>query len=208
MSFWTHVNGMITVSVVGRTQHEKRYVLETVLDHLPIVSGSEGDMQIQVLQMPGYSISSSHDEFYNRYKGRRGVNEYGFMELQSNYYLIITGDLRDRTYLQTYMEFQKWLCRLAKRVEVVGIMVRVSGDDLRKHDWYSSAMITNARPYTQMYEYRRSKDDEPGWCDYLLWEEDPYTGLPIEHVYKYIVSDDVDAEMQRRIEFRRKRAEE
>ena len=43
MSWWTYINGTITVSPMGRTQAEKRYILETVLDHLPLVTGSERD---------------------------------------------------------------------------------------------------------------------------------------------------------------------
>ena len=41
MSYWTHINGVIDVSPMGRTPAEQRYILETVLNHLPIVSGSE-----------------------------------------------------------------------------------------------------------------------------------------------------------------------
>lgn len=39
MSSWTYIQGTITVSPIGRTQAEKRYILDTVLAHLPIVSG-------------------------------------------------------------------------------------------------------------------------------------------------------------------------
>lgn len=46
MSYWTYINGTITVSPMGRTQPEKRYILETVLNHLPRVTGSEGDMNV------------------------------------------------------------------------------------------------------------------------------------------------------------------
>ena len=35
MSWWTYVNGLIMVEPVGCTQPEKRYILETVLAHLP-----------------------------------------------------------------------------------------------------------------------------------------------------------------------------
>lgn len=36
------ISGVVTVSVVGRTQPEKRYILETVLDHLPEIRASFG----------------------------------------------------------------------------------------------------------------------------------------------------------------------
>ena len=49
MSSWTYVHGTIVVSPLGRTQHEKRYILETVLDHLPVVTGSERDMEVYVI---------------------------------------------------------------------------------------------------------------------------------------------------------------
>lgn len=50
MSYWTYVNGTVIVSPMGRTQAEKRYILDTVLSHLPRVTGSEGDMNVYVIQ--------------------------------------------------------------------------------------------------------------------------------------------------------------
>lgn len=48
MSHWTYIHGAIEVHVPGRTQAECTYVLQTVLNHLPKVYGSEGDMEIYV----------------------------------------------------------------------------------------------------------------------------------------------------------------
>ena len=56
MSSWTYVHGTIVASPPGRTQHEKRYILETVLDHLPVVTGSERDMEVYVIQKRGQII--------------------------------------------------------------------------------------------------------------------------------------------------------
>ena len=80
--------------------------------------------------------------------------------MQSEYFVIVDGSLRDRFFEQTFMEFNKWLNRLAKRVSVEEILVKVS--DLNKEYFY-----TNSLPYEDMYEY-------PNWTDYLLWnyEED------------------------------------
>ena len=50
MSYWTYINGTVTVSPIGRTQAEKRYVLDTVLSHLPVVTGSERDMNVYIIQ--------------------------------------------------------------------------------------------------------------------------------------------------------------
>ena len=57
MSWWSYINGTITVAPMGRTQAEKRYILDTVLEHLPRVSGgSEGDMNVYVIQKNGYNF--------------------------------------------------------------------------------------------------------------------------------------------------------
>ena len=66
MSYWTYIQGTITVSPIGRTQAQKRYILDTVLSHLPIVSGSEKDMDVYVIQKNGHNSSCSHDEFGER----------------------------------------------------------------------------------------------------------------------------------------------
>lgn len=50
MSNWSYIQGTITASPIGRTQAQKRYILDTVLAHLPIVSGSEKDMDVYVIQ--------------------------------------------------------------------------------------------------------------------------------------------------------------
>ena len=50
MSNWSYIQGTITASPIGRTQAQKRYILDTVLAHLPIVSGSERDMNVYVIQ--------------------------------------------------------------------------------------------------------------------------------------------------------------
>lgn len=64
MSWWTYINGIIKVSPLGRTQAEKTYILQTVLDHLPLVTGSEGDMEVYVNEGKyGRSSSCSRDEF-------------------------------------------------------------------------------------------------------------------------------------------------
>ena len=36
MSHWTHINGMIKVTPLGRTQPEKRYILDTVIGALAV----------------------------------------------------------------------------------------------------------------------------------------------------------------------------
>lgn len=123
MSFWSYVRGMIEVYPMGRTQAEMRYILETVLSHLPPVTGSEGNMKAHIVQKSGFNYSSSADEFGQ--DTGMGNSHYGrFFDTQSCYFLVVEGDLRDRLFDHAYEEFQKWLCRLAKRVRVKDVMVK------------------------------------------------------------------------------------
>ena len=39
MSHWTFITGVVEVTPAGETQPQLRYVLDTVLEHLPVVSG-------------------------------------------------------------------------------------------------------------------------------------------------------------------------
>lgn len=48
---------------MGRTQAEMRYILETVLSHLPPVTGSEENMKVHIVQKSGFNYNSSADEF-------------------------------------------------------------------------------------------------------------------------------------------------
>ena len=63
MSNWTHIRGSIFVSVPGNTQAQIDYIIHTILEHLPVVSGSEGDMQVFPIQMGGHNSYSTADEY-------------------------------------------------------------------------------------------------------------------------------------------------
>lgn len=204
MSYWTYVNGNITVNPMGRTQSEKRYILETVLDHLPFVTGSEGDMEVYIIQKNGYNNSSSHTEFgeWGGYKNWKTLST----EVQDEYILVVDGSLRNREFEQTYKEFQKWLCRLAKRVDVQDVLVEVGG-------YEKSAIIRNHRlkgkqstVYGQMNEkptwcYNDGEIHEPNWCEYLLWDKAKNSNLPIMLEYKYFSNKENDKEVERRIKY-------
>lgn len=178
MSSWTHVKGMVEVEPLGCTQAEKRYILETVLNHLPCVSGSENDMKIYIIQKDGYNCSSSCDEFMQH--SNKGNGTYGSFETQCTYFFLVEGNLRDRIFEETYKEFQKWLCRLAKRMPVIDVMVEVKG-------YNKAAMIRNKNnQYTNMLEagswYNK---DSMNWCEYLMWEQAENSYLPDILVEKY-----------------------
>ena len=205
MSYWTHIKGIVEVSPLGRTQAEMRYILETVLDHLPFVTGSEGPMRVHIVQKYGYNSSSSHTEF-GQYGGYFGWNKQSLsLQTQDVYFLVLEGNLRDRMFDQTYRELQKWLCRLAKRVRVYSVLINIS-------DWQKQRIIfDNEDKYTAMFEdvswFRDKKDKdefkEPNWCEYLMWERAKDYDYPMKLAYKYFADKDNDAEVERRIRYER-----
>lgn len=173
MSWWSYIHGTIVVSPVGRTQAEKRYVLDTVLNHLPQVTGSEKDMQVYVIQKNGYNSSSSCDEFgkctnnlIDAYGDRS--RKRGWLRMQDEYILVVDGSLRDREFDETFREFQKWLIRLAKRVMIETVLVKIN-------DFSKQTLIQdNHEYYYNLYEYPANsygnKTSEPAWYEYLLWQ--------------------------------------
>lgn len=175
MSSWTYINGVITVSPMGRTQHEKTYTLNTVLDHLPRVTGSEGDMDLYINIKSGTNCSSSCDEFgyvtnnLTDYYGDKSRNK-GWLRTQSEYLLTVNASLRDRKFEETLKEFNNWLCRLAKRIKIDDLMVEVKGYD-------KNILITDKnKVYNEMFEYPSwscygEEKQTENWCEYLMWEE-------------------------------------
>ena len=177
MSNWTYVNGTIEVSTLGRTQEEIEYILKTVLRHLPKVTGSEQDMHTYLIKKEGYNSSSSHDEFEHWVKD---------FDIQDNYIIVVDGSLRDRTLNETHKEFQKWICRLAKRVLVENVIVEI------KEGFFSDVkpiiISDTLDKYSEMYEYpswSKNSDGEPNWCEYLLWRKRKKSPLPTLLEYKY-----------------------
>ena len=206
MSMWTYINGTITVNPMGRTQAEKRYILETILNHLPIVTGSEKDMEIHIIQKNGENESSSCDEYgeitnnlINRY-GNHG-RESGWLRIQSEYIIVVTAALRDRCFDETFKEFNKWLNRLAKRVFVKDVLVKVY--DYNK-EYLFDDRCDSSSPYYQMEEspsWSDESDGEPCWCEHLMWDRAKNSMYPIILGYKYFTDLENDAEAKRRIEY-------
>lgn len=174
MSKWTRIRGMITIDAVGRTQSEKRYILETILSHLPLVTGSEKDMYTHIVQAAGYNHYTSFDEFgciTNNLTDSYGDHDRknGEMRNQDFYYIVVEGNFRDRDFNTTFIEFNKWLCRLAKRTFVTDVLVKLS--------YYSKDyLFTNQNDcYTDMYEYPswsvNNNTGEPAWWEYLYSKE-------------------------------------
>ena len=196
MSNWTYVNGIITVSPLGRTQSEKTYILETVIEHLPKVTGSEEDMNITILQRKGYDMSSSHNEFeINAYY----LNSEHWIKTQTDYFLILDGNLRDKTFQETFKELNIFLNRLAKRVLVNNILLSLN------EDWGKKFVFKDAEPYSNMFEppswSYNNKTGEPSWAEYLMWKRGANSPLPIELEYKYYDNKENDKEWKRRVKW-------
>jgi len=209
MSLWTYINGTITVEPMGRTQAEKRYILETVLNHLPLVTGSEKDMDVYIIQKNGTNSSSTCDEYgdhTNNLVNRYGQHDYekGWLDIQRKYILVVNGSFRDREFDETFREFMKWLCRLAKRVSVNDILVRIQGYD---KEYVINDNCHYDSPYSQMEEYPswcEESDGEPCWAEHLMWDRAKDSSYPMLLAYKYFADPENDAEVERRREFKKK----
>ena len=152
MSMWTYIRGLIELDVPGRTQAEKDYILQTVIDHLPKVTGSERNMEIHTVRAYGHDMWSNRDELDNLSLD---------FKTQSRYFLVLDGNLRNRYYEDTFKELNKFLNRLAKRLIVDSAYVRLNDYDLS----CASYTFTNKNNcYGNMF------DDENPWYDYLMWE--------------------------------------
>lgn len=200
MSWWSYVHGTIVVSPTGRTQAEKKYVLDTVLNHLPQVTGSEKDMQVYVIQKNGYNSTSSCDEFgkctnnlIDAYGDRS--RKRGWLRMQDEYILVVDGSLRDREFDETFREFQKWLIRLAKRVMIETVLVKIN-------DFSKQTLIQdNHEYYCNLYEYPANsygnKTSEPAWYEYLLWQPMNNNRMyPKILGYKYYADEENDKQVE------------
>lgn len=207
MSLWSYVHGAITVSPPGLTQAHKAYVLDTILAHLPQVTGSEENMQTYVTQCNGYDASDGCDEFMTPYQfsPKATYKDRGLMHLQSHYLITVRGQLRDRHVELTHRELLRWLVRLAKRVYVDEVTVSVYGDALG-HCTRPMIITNDKRKFSALHEWSPCDEDDtpPAWADFMMWERDE-SGLPLELAYKYYNDADLDREVARRKQYRMQR---
>lgn len=159
MSCWTYVLGTIKVNPMGRTEAESEYILQTVLSHLPEVSGSEGPMETYINKLYGHSSSGNHDEFFNHSNLGDGIHGNMF-HTQEHFLVTLNGALRDREFNETVKEFAKWLTRFSKRCLIEECLVRVVGYDKDKIFTNDEDSLSN------LYEW------DNNWTDYLRWKPD------------------------------------
>lgn len=171
MSNWTYISGVIEVSPRGRTKAEKRYILETILAHLPKVTGSDENMESYIIQKDGYDEIHSCDAFGQWIMLPN--NRYGIWALESDYLIVVSGKLRGRVLNETKRDFTKWLCRLAKRIPISEISVDIR-DDFDRH-----FTLNDYVPWYDMNEFIHN------WCEFLMWDQ-AESGLPkkLENYYE------------------------
>lgn len=215
MSYWTDIHGTIVVSLFGRTQAEKKYILDTVLDHLPVVSGSENNMEVYSIQKRGYNMGSSHNEF-NEWMGDKNCDNLS-TQMQEKYILVVDGALRDRMFEETYKAFQKWICRLAKRIQVENVMVEIAGYEKKAlvrndndvygnmFEWYSwcdNGEHKDWRLNDKLEKYHPDTEfKEPNWTEYLMYNTAKRSVYPMLLKYKYFNDPENDAEVERRMKY-------
>lgn len=200
MSYWTYISGVITVHSSGISQPHARYILDTVLEHLPTVSGSEHNMKVYVVQPYGHNYSSSTNEFGEPMCYRQDADCDGWMRVQSDYLIVLDAKLRDRIFDQTKVELSKWLCRLAKRMWIRDILVSLKG-------YEQELLITNSEPYAEMFEPYSTMEEsggEPAWTEYLFWDRMKDSEYPMMLGYKYFNDPENDDEIQRRRSYEKK----
>ena len=193
MSLWTYIRGTITVPM-GRSQAEKRYILDTVLAHLPKVTGLEENMNIYVIQKSGFNESCSHDEFGQYSELGDG---WHLFKAQTKYIIVVDADLRNRFFERTMKEFSNWLCRLSKRVDVNDVLVEVSDDIGQSYIFRNQNDV-----FGEMFEWPSWCDKgESNWCEFMMWNRAKDSDYPMMLAYKYFDDPENDAEVERRIKY-------
>lgn len=161
MSDWTHIRGFIEVVPLGRTQAEKRYILETVLSHLPEVTGSERNMYTHIIQKDGFNCYDSDDEFGEPLeKGR---------QLQDEYIIVVEGDFRDRILKETKLEFNNWFTTLCKRVFAGKCLIEITDTFGKERELINK----DFKDLESLFEEPSwGNEKSKNWCEYLMWKEE------------------------------------
>lgn len=157
MSSWTYVTGVIEVDTFGRSDAEAMYMAQTVVNHLPRITGSEGCAKFYLSRPDGYCASSNVDEFHKASNLFNDKYRCCFV-IQPKVLITIQGSLRDRLFGQTLKETTKMLARLSAKLYVSDCLVKVQSDMNEKFIFDNPRWI----------QHREVTD----WCRNLLWKFD------------------------------------
>lgn len=174
-------------------------------------------MNVYVIQKEGKDSSCSCDEFgevTNNLRDSYGDRDRkrGWLQVQSEYILVVDGSLRDREFKQTYKEFQKWICRLAKRISVEDVLVEIKdyeqstiirnnndcyGNMHENPSWYRTENQNNWKLNKKLEKYHPEIEfNEPNWCEYLMWERMDDCSYPRLLGYKYFADEGNDKKVE------------
>lgn len=230
MSIWSYINGTVTVDIDGISQAHGEYILKETLSHLPDVIpylSTERQFDIFINQPIVCNNSDSHDEFmvcaskpkYNIENMNRFAvpNNYryhdGWIERNSTFILTIHGSFRDCTFTDCLKAFNKWLTRLAKRVWVNDVFIRIIGEEnivTTDSDGYPKyiekdiVLTDDSYAYGSMYEYfGKENEDKCNWTQYMYPEllnkgrfaTGKYNSIP-RMIYKYYCGKDILDEIE------------
>lgn len=128
MSMWCFVHGIIVADTFADYTPAALYRTQSVVDHLPRITGSEGPAQFYVTTKRGHNVfMCGLDELHQR--SNLGDGRYGdHFRAQSQVLISICGELRDRWLPQTLPEVTKALSRLASRLSINTCLVSVEDD--------------------------------------------------------------------------------
>lgn len=155
MSVWSFVNGSIKVNTMARSSAEAMYIAQTVVDHLPLIEGSEGPAKLYLNLVKGHNVSSNVDEFNRMSNLARYENYHKLFEHQTNVLITVNGGLRDVEFKKAVHDTTKMLARLSSRLWVNECVISVDSED-------KSYVFCNPK----WVIYRELN----GWTDGLLWK--------------------------------------
>lgn len=127
MSMWTYVRGVILVDTWADYTPAALYQAQSVVDHLPRITGSEGPVQFYVTSRRGYNMVRFCDEYDQQSNLGEGRFQDKFKS-QSEVLITLCGNLRDRMLPQTLRETTRALTRLASRLDVGTCLVSIEDD--------------------------------------------------------------------------------
>lgn len=125
MSYWTYVRGVIEVDTCAETDPEAMFMAQSVVNHLPRITGSEGDANIYCIRPVGHNVSSNWDEFDVPSNLYTPGSYFHSFETQTRILIVISGNLRDRKFHETIRETTKFLNRLGSRLSIDHCLVSV-----------------------------------------------------------------------------------
>ena len=160
MSGGTFITGTISVIPVGFNKNTQRFVLEEVLEHLPIVGDDTRRLEYAINELRGHRFRCDVDEFGR--KTNLGMGTWPSMFWFDSYTFTITFDsyLFSTPFDVALKQFTRWLYRLAGRVMTSNVLVRVQSGDT-KHaytfDKGTEFMLYGIESFRESHFDRRKK---------------------------------------------------